>query len=442
MPAQTWVDRYEAALDRARLRIKYDKDRIACGFTNNVDLVVRMDEALLERFIQEIPVSIDLARQTRADNPEDLVLAILQSVALGEGMDIPVADSATQDWLISRVDGRAQLGGSSAQVANTLSKLGVSTLAHLTGSSPEQISSFDRPDRLLVARNGEFRTVSDCVRPDDQTAWHVALEYTAGLRFTVDGVQHIAPADSRIIVSYDPLNAAFEIDQEFVALLTSNIATVRGVFLAGYSQVIDSTVMKRVMTASIDAIRTWRAGRADLNIHVEMGAMPHVHELAGVAESLALEVSSIGMNADEFRDLVIAWGLTPARNGAEMTLLLETARHRLMTPRISVHTASFAMSLTSGGTDRERDALLFGALVASTRARIGKCPVFADLEETLNVVGVHPKGLRLLSDLNSSTGFVERESGTIVVVPTLEVPEPKATVGLGDSFTAGVMAML
>lgn len=64
------------------------------------------------------------------------------------------------------------------------------------------------------------------------------------------------------------------------------------------------------------------------------------------------------------------------------------------------------------------------------------------LEETLNVVGVHPKGLRLLSDLNSSTGFVERDGGTIVVVPTLEVPEPKATVGLGDSFTAGVMAML
>ncbi len=442
MPAQTWVDRYESALDRARLRVKYDKDRIACGFTNNVDLVLRMDESLLERLIQEVPVSLDAPRQTRADSPEELVLAILQSISLGEGVDLPVSDSATQDWLISRVDGRAQLGGSSAQVANTLSKLGVTTIAHLTGCSPEQVSSFDRPDKLFTISGGEFRSVSECVKPDDQTAWHVALEFTSGLRFTIDGVQYVAPADSRIIVSFDPLNASFEIDREFVKLLADNISTVRGVFLAGYSQVVDSGVMKRVITDSIDAIRQWRAGRADLNIHVEMGAMPHVQELAGVAESLALEVSSIGMNADEFRDIVVAWGLTPARTGAEMTLLLEAARHRLMTPRISVHTAAFAMSLTSGGVDRERDALLFGALVASTRARIGKCPVFADLEETLNVVGVHPKGLRLLSDLNSSTGFVERDGGTIVVVPTLEVPEAKATVGLGDSFTAGVMAML
>ena len=441
MPAQTWVDRYESALDRARLRVKYDKDRIACGFTNNVDLVLRMDESLLERLIQEVPVSLDAPRQTRADSPEELVLAILQSISLGEGVDLPVSDSATQDWLISRVDGRAQLGGSSAQVANTLSKLGVTTIAHLTGCSPEQVSSFDRPDKLFTISGGEFRSVSECVKPDDQTAWHVALEFTSGLRFTIDGVQYVAPADSRIIVSFDPLNASFEIDREFVKLLADNISTVRGVFLAGYSQVVDSGVMKRVITDSIDAIRQWRAGRADLNIHVEMGAMPHVQELAGVAESLALEVSSIGMNADEFRDIVVAWGLTPARTGAEMTLLLEAARHRLMTPRISVHTAAFAMSLTSGGVDRERDALLFGALVASTRARIGKCPVFADLEETLNVVGVHPKGLRLLSDLNSSTGFVERDGGTIVVVPTLEVPEAKATVGLGDSFTAGVMAM-
>lgn len=132
MPAQTWIDRYEAALDRARLRVKYDKDRIACGFTNNVDLVVRMDESLLERLIQEVPVSLDGPRQTRADSPEELVLAILQSITLAEGVDLPVSDSATQDWLISRVDGRAQLGGSSAQVANTLSKLGVTTLAHLT----------------------------------------------------------------------------------------------------------------------------------------------------------------------------------------------------------------------------------------------------------------------------------------------------------------------
>lgn len=118
------------------------------------------------------------------------------------------------------------------------------------------------------------------MKPDDQTAWHVALEFTSGLRFTIDGVQYVAPADSRVIVSFDPLNAAFEIDREFVKLLADNISTVRGVFLAGYSQVVDSGVMTGVITDSIDAILKWRAGRADLNIHVETGVMPHVQELA------------------------------------------------------------------------------------------------------------------------------------------------------------------
>jgi ADP-dependent phosphofructokinase/glucokinase len=141
MPAQAWIDRYEYALDRARLRIKYDRNFIACGFTNNVDYVVTLDDALLAKLIAHQPVSIDGPRESRADSPEQLVRAILQSVALGEGIDLPVAEPPTQAWLIDQASGRYQLGGSSAQVANTLSLLGVSTRLHLTGNSPVQAES-------------------------------------------------------------------------------------------------------------------------------------------------------------------------------------------------------------------------------------------------------------------------------------------------------------
>jgi ADP-dependent phosphofructokinase/glucokinase len=100
------------------------------------------------------------------------------------------------------------------------------------------------------------------------------------------------------------------------------------------------------------------------------------------------------------------------------------------------------MSLTSGEPEAERDAMLFASLVASTRARIGRFPTFDDMTGVLESVVPHPSGLTLLRDLAMRDGEKEVGAGnSLVVVPTIDVPQPSATVGLGDSFTAGVLAM-
>ena len=53
---------------------------------------------------------------------------------------------SVQEWLLERMLGRLQIGGTGVQAASTLTTLGFPTLVHLTGRSPEQIAALQTAD--------------------------------------------------------------------------------------------------------------------------------------------------------------------------------------------------------------------------------------------------------------------------------------------------------
>lgn len=443
--ADQWLGRYQEALERAReraVRAASGRDLLAFGLTNNVDLVVWLDEPTIERLIDGQTIDWRGRRETRADSVPQLVRSIVQHVAAGQGTDLPVAEPAIQQWLVDRVSGRTQLGGTGAQAANTVTTLGFPTLVHLTGCSQTQADAFHVPELTRLARGGSLIPVCHAVSPGDQTMWHVALEYAAGLSFVVDGERIVAPAASRVIVSYDPVNCDFHVDPEFVDAVAKRDNDVRRVLISGYSQVVGRQALDRLIEQTVAATQRWTAARGDMVVHTELGAMPNPADLAGVVETIGLEVGSIGMNADELGDLLAVWDMRLADRPGAIALIVDAVRSRTLTRRVNVHTATHAVTMTGSHPEHERDALLFGALVASTRARIGTYPTFIDLEETLATNRPHPHGLEVLDDLALPDGIARLGGESLVVVPAIEIAHPAATVGLGDSFTGGLLAML
>jgi ADP-dependent phosphofructokinase/glucokinase len=94
----------------------------------------------------------------------------------------------------------------------------------------------------------------------------------------------------------------------------------------------------------------------------------------------------------------------------------------------------------------EQEALLFASLVSGTRARLGRWPRMEDLRRTL-VEGRPGEAARAAEErLGAVVGLeagVGRYAGAhLVFAPTLAVSHPAGTVGLGDSFTAGVLVMM
>src|SRR5262249_31564267 len=157
-----------------------------------------------------------------------------------------------------------------AQAANTLATLGLTTLVHLTGCSPEQAAAFDHPNRTLVPTTGELKPVGTIACETDPTMWHVSLEYAPGLTARVGERAICSRAHSRIIVSYDPVNANVQLREEFVEALLSRPDRIRRLLLSGYSQVVDQPRLDRLLAQSIAAVLRWRAAHPRLEIHIEL----------------------------------------------------------------------------------------------------------------------------------------------------------------------------
>ena len=249
-----------------------------------------------------------------------------------------------------------------------------------------------------------------------------------------------APAANRVIVSYDPVNSSFAIDPGFDAALGDLGHEIGALLISGFSQATERETLERVLSDAATAIRTWRAVRPRMPVHLELGAMPEAIFIARVLETLHPVVTSIGLNIDELRDLLRGLGMTMAQPGAELIAQFRGLAARYPMPRWSLHTREFCVSLVAGDAAAERDALLFGSLVAATRSRISDFPQLSDLKATLERAVVNPVGMAVLRSLGiADDGCMD---DTLVVAPGLHIEGTTASVGLGDSFTAGVLAML
>jgi ADP-dependent phosphofructokinase/glucokinase len=414
-----------------------DRRLIACGFTSNVDRVATLDRALVARLYGETIIAGDLPRVTRGDTVDELLAGIAQCVAAGEGTDLPLRPEV-QAWLLERMDGRMQVGGTGAQAAATLATLGFPTLLHLTGRSPEQIEVLPHREAIVVGGANGISPVDAVVAPEDATMWHPVLEFDAGLRAPLPG-RPAAPAPNRVLMHDDPVNAAFSIDPGFDAALANPGIAIGAALVSGFSQVGDEATRERLLQEVAAAVRRWRMVRPELVIHLELGAMPDFAAVARIVEVLHPVVTSIGMNIDELRGLLEARGETMAAPGPGLVAQMRALAARYPTPRFSVHTREFCLTLTEEDPAREMKALLFGSLVAATRSRIGAFPAFADLEATLEMAEANAEGLEVLRALGVSPEN-EGEAG-VVATPGLAVAAV-ASVGLGDSFTGAMLAIL
>lgn len=431
-----WRNQYRDALDHAEaaaVAARNDRRSVACGFTGNVDRVASLDGPMLAEWLAEYEIGGGEGRIVRAGTVGELLGGIVQCVRDGCGTDLPVADPGVQDWLLARASGRSQIGGTGPQAAVTLDRLGFPTIVHLTGRSPEQIAALGAGPLMRVATEHGLAPAAGAIRPDDPVMWHVALEFAAGTAIPAATGGGAAPAGDRVIVSHDPVNAEFQIDPIFAGTVATAGDLIPAVLISGFSQVVDDDALGRVLAAAAGVLRAWRAGNPGLLVHLELGAMPRPDMLQRVLDALAPFVSSVGLNEDELRVLADPDRRYAAFGWRERYAALMRIGERWPARRIGLHTRDGCLALTSADPDRERQALLAGSLVAAARVATGDFPTFDDCRRTLATAQVRPEPIAR----GEPTG-----AWRLVTVPGLRVPRAAAAVGLGDSFTGALLALL
>lgn len=444
MAAVDWKTHYRDALNSARSAVQRPS-RVACGFTNNVDIVVQLLPEALAPFHSirsglmtgELPASLK--------NPVDLGNALLHFTQRGIGGEVPILDAALIEWMQAHFSGPMQIGGTGARAANTLAFLGFPTIMHVTGLSALEAELHEPSGRLMVANDGVLLPAREAVQPGDEPMFHYIFEYQPGQSLDF-GVQTITPTQAnRIITSYDHLNMAVELSPSYLAAIADPQNAIDAMLVSGLTQMAWPSLARKRIVKLIEHIQRRRKSRP-LLVHVELGAIIEPEIASALLEEMIYYADSLGLNIDEIPLLSDALGLPSPETITQQVEVLSQFREKVNLGRVNLHTQTYCLTVTISPPEQERQALLFAALVASARAATGQYPSLTGLEDVLNTSIVHPHSFQNEAELANAYGLRDGigscGGGWVVYVPTLYLEQPNTIVGLGDTYTGALLAML
>jgi len=350
-------------------------------------------------------------------------------------------------WLSEHFQGERKVGGTGAQAACALAKLGIPTILHITSFPPEQAELLSREGKIMIPYSQGLQRAEEAARRDDLPMWHYIFEFRQGTKIDLGARVIIAKKDDRFIVPYDLANASFTIDENFRKWTREYADQVDKALVSGYNAYYDEEMCRDLIGDSVAQMEDWKDRNPRMLIHTETGGLENIKMRGYLVEELYPNVDSLGMNENELADILILFDYDiPSDNIKELYKAARFVYRELELKRLCVHTRDFVLTLTQGDPEREQRALLIGALSAAYRTITGEYGDWDALREIDESSPLNHSGEKAEEELSSllslKEGIVEEEDFNTVLIVTKSVERPRYTVGLGDTFLAGSLAVL
>ena len=400
---EDWTERYAASaadIDGSAARAPLTLS----GFSACVDAVYTVDAGMLDTLTH-------VASQENNSLDSAFARAILERIADARGGELFWNWAEGPAWAENLLGSprRLQVGGTGPQAAWTLALLGAPSVVALRDRSADQLSVL-HPAIGICGPDGITTTTDARSGMAATKPRHVILEFTAGTRWSAG----VVARSTRIILRF--AHDGVERDEAF-ARLTPRLAPVAGAGLvSGLNGLQPGDLEDQYWV--LDVARQWRASGLSL-IHLELAEYPVDRPLADLCKQYAGVANSIGMSLSELRTL-------SGSNADPAELALGVAQLGSV-DRVCIHADTWSMSVHRHSSAVEVMMLMTGNLLAASRAARG-VPA-AELE-------VHP----LATYANDFPRSRDLGGGWRVdCVPSPYLYQPRSTVGLGDTFVAGML---
>ena len=380
-------------------------EQMLTGTSACIDAIFHISPERMSRLAaaaHTVPATADDARG------RELVAKLLERVYAGRGGEILTRWSGGPPWVLSVLGepDRRQLGGTGPQASWALAVVGAPSVLALADRSAAQLAVIDGRTGVCVDRS--VRPAGSVAPSGEPTKLlHCILEFGAGTPLG----EGIVPRSTRLILRFG--DEPIERDEQFAAL-TPTIPGVRAGLLSGLNGLPDSDVDSRDWLMRLG--RSWADAGVRV-IHQELAEFPSPERLR---HALDIRVAtSIGLSLSEL------FALSGRRD--DPRLLARDVAERAGATRVIVHADDFALAVHHDPDPDPTNVLLAGSVLAAARARAGQPS--DDL--------VPPDEATLTDDLPASGPLGDGWRAASVPSPYLR--RPAATVGLGDTFVAGVL---
>jgi ADP-dependent phosphofructokinase/glucokinase len=397
---EDWGKVYRELIQRLPAYVR-DARLTICGLSTFLDGYVRLHEAE------------PLLNAKEGTPQEALSRELFRRARAGIGGEFFMDWSEGGMWVEKNLPfSRWGLGGSGAQAAQMLSILGAPALTSLEDRSERQLSVI-HPNVLVATNRGVIRC-GELSTAQGRKPAHYIFEFTAGTQ-----VGSVVPTrSSRTIVRFT--DERLDNDPDFIRESIAASATAGAGIVSGFNEIGDQDI-EAAFTETVTLSQSWR-DRGLKSIHLELGDYPTVKARDKVLDKLAGAFTSLGMSYSELRSLCVGSQDAVSR-ACELSETLNLSR-------LCVHADTWALAITNADPQRELEALLCGCLLASARAERG--------------YPCRPTGVPANAEFHDVPleKFSKAGERFIVCCSSPYLERPVATIGLGDTFSAGTLMVL
>lgn len=388
--------------------------RVVLGLGGCVDYELKLTADVLEQLIAEYRIgAAELTSPATVTNERELVVSILEYVARGGGGEHFAAAPALETFA-SRFPHRATLGGTSVRAGIQMSRLGVPSTLHLV-SVNDTVRRLLPPDSAYISSG-----VEDTFYP------HLIVQYDQGLRIRSGDLDITAPFPNRLIYVNDPANGAMLLTDE----LGPRLRAAEVFLISGFNAMRSAVELDRRLAELRSHMRQLPP---DAVTYFEDAAYHEPAFSRRVRDALLDAIDVYGLNEDEMQSYL--GRSVDLLSVAEVADALTAVHALLPVPMLILHTKYWAVAFGDRAGEFA-EALDTGTVVAAARYAYGDDFTDEDVDR-----------MRRQPRRPESTAFAEalrsRMGDTVHCVPSfaLDVGNP-TTVGLGDTFVGGFLAVL
>ena len=434
-----YTDRYADYLAKLQRQVSSGQKgeyRPLVGFCSNADVVLSWDAAvynqILKRYLHTEP---DQGRNEQIASMEDFARISSWYITHGIGGNMDISNVQVCDELLACFASEPALGGTGAQAAAALGAVGIPADVHLTDRS-KPVCAMLSGRGIMTADHGERIAVENC-RSESVPIYHFILQFQKDDIIEIDGKKIRIPCSNRLILFFDSVHRLLPIAEDDCGCYERESQNLTSYLLSGFDAVVDVAVIEARLELLSRHITRLRQSNPRMVFYLEGAFYLNPAVKTRVMCQLGPLVDIVGMNEEELAEAVADFGQKIDLDDAQQViggLALYLTRFHLR--GIVLHTKDYALYYGKplAGIDLEQ-GLTLGNLMAATRARTGRYGNLHDCAQTL-ALPLSARGQSFAEQFMQLDG--QLEDRVLTAVPSRYMEHPRYTIGLGDTFTAGM----
>jgi len=435
-----YTDRYMAHLAELTNKIVSGKQQRQplLGFCSNLDVVLLWDISKYNHLLaQHLHTQSEQGLGKPIESLEDFARVTSWYISRGLGGNAEITNAEVCTCLQKLFSSEESLGGTCAQAAAALGAIGFSVDAHLTDKSGAVCRLLRDSGTMVIEDDMRIRAEDlTCAR---EPIYHIILQYQKDDELVIGDERIKIPCSNRLIFFYDSIHKNFPISEDFLHYHEQAVSSPSSYLLSGFDAIVDMAVLRErldILTAHLEVMRQnhpttvfYLEGAFYMNPEIKRHLMRRLSPMMDIVgmneEELAEQVQDLGESIDLTDPRQVLHGLDKLRCVYGMR-------------GIVLHTKDYALYYGKNVHGHDLEAgLTIGNLMAATRARLGKYGTVQDCRDTL-MLPVSAAGVAFAEKMLDAVELPKEEQ--LLIVPSRYMEHPRYTIGLGDTFTAGVQS--